>query len=1240
MFRLASLHRVKALHETLHHVSGSPSLQRMLNKPATATPLRFIHASSPVLAGRKTGGSAFVQEPRDFSKKQKQRWRKDNDRKEASRAGAKNPKVDEKMIMKQFGGEDMKNFIAETRLAMADVVRDLMLPESRSVILNNNSNVELVEGLPGMRTPPQDPNMSLYDESWRTEYEAEALGGSSDSGRYTAYEALVEQIMQVEPRTVLEALISGEGGDVINGKLAAVPVAAAGAGAGSAVTQLGTQVATTERLPSAHARSLTHPATMAIAVMRCISDNQPEQAKELLREARKHQQKVEISGVRGPHSILSNSSSKPAQDYLDKLLKGFCVQQMKALGFKHQQSKMQRMFNNLLAADVEPGADLWEWYVYAQANTVYIDTAENAKSALVPITRADGAFTNKPVRRGATYVKDVTSAIATIDRLKALGAPLTTGMFNSVLYVLVKDGHNDEALNWWLRMHREPGIVLNEDSFVHMIKHATQTRNAEKAFWYLDEMKASLVNVKPTLRVFNKLLRACAEAPVWVRGFEDTVFEAMAMMEGAEIEPNVLTYQYIMYAFGRAGDSRAAEYYFWEMKSKGLAPNLACYNVLLQAYGKAQSVGASEHAVPGRYAAKADRHMLRPGGKGLSDVEKAHLELGAKQVSKLISQGIHFEGDGDDKRNARGGKYNRGGQLVDMLDDYESSEAIQDQLRLEAGQTIEKHGNVRDQLIREGELPKPLGYVAPEALPAGKRASVKSNFSEVGSDDEAEDEFSEGNEEEFDEEGFEMQNQQGLAELAADDPELAALLKEMGLSETAFNLNDSSKAILAKLELEEQAEQAKLDEMMKGLGKRNYVPEAGEDEDEDDDDVFAEYEDVGMGDLVDVEEEERKEILRNRDTWETHRELWKQWDDPYPTERASHKREQRKLKRDEVALNNNGRNPKAPSFFKFINESNAQDGGANGLHDALSLLDGSAPKGLFAGADGSYREADEYIDEQWDKIEFGRAPPANYLYNGPQRQLRQYENRVRAKLAFDEITAWMGVSPFLLTHEVTAIRKSGEELPEDALLPPQIDDLTSEVSHPWRSGDGEAPPHGLVSQPEPQEGQILPTAETLNALLSVYAECLRNHDAIAVYKAFPKYGVKPTPKTYQTLLRMYVRRKDVNSALALKQDMQSQELGVSINPDASTFGILINTLTHRGELPEALNLLEEATKLNLKVNDKHLKLLRARCESLGVRHPHLPANPQEWVKKIKVSKRTTGGTQRREEKVRSMLYSK
>ena len=60
-----------------------------------------------------------------------------------------------------------------------------------------------------------------------------------------------------------------------------------------------------------------------------------------------------------------------------------------------------------------------------------------------------------------------------------------------------------------------------------------------------------------------------SQAPHWVDGYHDIIFDAMAKMEGAEIQPDVEIYNSIIYAFGRGGDTVAAEFYFWEMKRKG-----------------------------------------------------------------------------------------------------------------------------------------------------------------------------------------------------------------------------------------------------------------------------------------------------------------------------------------------------------------------------------------------------------------------------------------------------------------------------------------------------------------------------------------------------------------------------------------------------------------------------------------------------------------------------------------------
>ena len=56
------------------------------------------------------------------------------------------------------------------------------------------------------------------------------------------------------------------------------------------------------------------------------------------------------------------------------------------------------------------------------------------------------------------------------------------------------------------------------------------------------------------------------EAPHWEKGFEDTIFDAIALLEGSELEADANTYNEIIYAFARSRDAQAAEFYFWEMQ--------------------------------------------------------------------------------------------------------------------------------------------------------------------------------------------------------------------------------------------------------------------------------------------------------------------------------------------------------------------------------------------------------------------------------------------------------------------------------------------------------------------------------------------------------------------------------------------------------------------------------------------------------------------------------------------------
>ena len=96
---------------------------------------------------------------------------------------------------------------------------------------------------------------------------------------------------------------------------------------------------------------------------------------------------------------------------------------------------------------------------------------------------------------------------------------------------------------------------------------------------------------------------------------------------------------------------------------------------------------------------------------------------------------------------------------------------------------------------------------------------------------------------------------------------------------------------------------------------------------------------------------------------------------------------------------------------------------------------------------------------------------------------------------------------------------------------------------------------------------------------------------------------------------------------------------VSVRPDAETYGMLIQSLTHRDMVVESLQLLEEATKNHIEIADRHIRYLRSRCASLGIKHPNMPLDPREWAKDVKKMRHASKFTsKRRIEHVKSAMY--
>lgn len=175
---------------------------------------------------------------------------------------------------------------------------------------------------------------------------------------------------------------------------------------------------------------------------------------------------------------------------------------------------------------------------------------------------------------------DVEGAEKILERLKSLAIMPTMPMLNSVLRAKIETGQLEAADEYWAYMHSELA-EFNVESFELMMRHCCLTYQTERAFFLADEMRC--YDIQPSPKLFAELFLACADAPHNVNGYQDIIFDAMCTMEGYEMMPTTEIYNNIIYSFGKAGDPWAAEFYFWEMRRKGLEQDTSTYNSMFKA---------------------------------------------------------------------------------------------------------------------------------------------------------------------------------------------------------------------------------------------------------------------------------------------------------------------------------------------------------------------------------------------------------------------------------------------------------------------------------------------------------------------------------------------------------------------------------------------------------------------------------------------------------------------------------
>ena len=281
-----------------------------------------------------------------------------------------------------------------------------------------------------------------------------------------------------------------------------------------------------------------------------------------------------------------------------------------------------RVFDSLIASDLVPDAGCWETHIYSHC-----------------------------LRGGRANIE---KAIAVIENLKKMTVPVTCKMFNAVLQQFVHDGLTDEAKDFWFKMHLQPDLALDAAAFNTAIKMCVRGGEAERALFFYEEMRGC--GVQPDLRTFEMLFRAVAKAPHWKRGYSDIIFEVMDYMEGRELVPDTRVYNAVINAFAYAGDPVAAEFYFWEMRRKGIAQDRLSYFNLFLALAKGQRVGdpALRYGKKGRYSPPPEREK--------SPMELAWAEVGATQVFKTMAKTYAA---GQDGGNTLTGYKDRGSRQTD-----------------------------------------------------------------------------------------------------------------------------------------------------------------------------------------------------------------------------------------------------------------------------------------------------------------------------------------------------------------------------------------------------------------------------------------------------------------------------------------------------------------------------------------------------------------------------------------------
>lgn len=136
---------------------------------------------------------------------------------------------------------------------------------------------------------------------------------------------------------------------------------------------------------------------------------------------------------------------------------------------------------------------------------------------------------------------DTTRVQVVLDKMKAAGLEMNNITYHNLMSAYSKGGHVDEAIRLFTEI-KEQGLIPDEHTYAILMDAHGENGDYETALALMDELKISS-SVTPNLVHYNVILKACGKASKLT-----TAFQLYEEMKEKKIQPDLVTYITMMHA--------------------------------------------------------------------------------------------------------------------------------------------------------------------------------------------------------------------------------------------------------------------------------------------------------------------------------------------------------------------------------------------------------------------------------------------------------------------------------------------------------------------------------------------------------------------------------------------------------------------------------------------------------------------------------------------------------------------